>query len=128
MKYKVIGGVFQNNQLIGYDLVSEANQKDTVTPQQLYNAVSNNVVVNAVLLNDKFIFKNQLQKRFISPEPQVITMKFTVAELKLLFPYIEKWYAQLQKSQDNNRDAVLKVLGHFIDQKILIDEHERVKG
>ena len=112
--WKVNCLVHQGNKLIGYDMVSITGEKRTVTPQELYNAVVNGAVANAVFRNGGILVQESVQKRFIE---EVINIQLKASEFRLLYEYISNLYDRLLKDKNNDSEKMLQVLQHFNQAK-----------
>lgn len=118
-QYKIIGVVLQGNKLIGYDLVSSKGQPRTVNSQQLYNAIMNKAIVNAIIKDNKIVIQGEYKRRIIE---RIINIPFTEEEIRSLQPYIEKIYKDLAKSSSKNDKAVKSALSHLSQALNLIED------
>lgn len=117
-QYKVLGVVIQNNKLIGYDLVSSKGQPRTVTSQQLYNAIMNKAIINAIIQDNKIVIQGEYNKRVIQ---KTINIPFTEEEIRSLQPYISKIYKDLANSTSKDNRAVRSALSHLSQAMNLFD-------
>ncbi len=114
--WKLLTVVLQDNKIIGYDMISDKNERRTVTPQELYNAICNNAVVNAVIQNGKLIINGEYTTRVAE---KTVNIPFTKSELLAIKPYLNNIYKSAQKKQDS---CVLSALSHFSQALLIFGE------
>ena len=121
MRWKVVCIVGQSGHTIGYDVISEDGEKRTVTIQELVNAITSGVVINARINEGKLEFSEQLPKRVIE---QVINIQLTESEFNILYPYLCDMYQKLAEKHPEKNEKILMVLNHFVGYKNRLSEIE----